>query len=168
MATDDFTHLPYRPCVGVFLLNRSGAVWVGRRLSKWAGDHSESMWQMPQGGIDEGETPRLAALRELHEEIGTNNAEIIAESRQWLTYDLPPEALGTALKGKYRGQKQKWFAMRFLGRDEDIDIAAKPGHKAEFDAWRWVQVRELPDLVVPFKRATYEAVVAEFGDLAAA
>lgn len=167
MAGDAFSHLPYRPCVGIFLLNSTGAVWVGRRLSKWDGDRSENMWQMPQGGIDEGESPRTAALRELDEEIGTSEARIIAESRQWLQYDLPPEALGTALKGKYRGQRQKWFAMRFLGRDEDIDIAAKPGHKAEFDAWRWAPVGELADLVVPFKRATYEAVVEEFGRLAA-
>ncbi|MGI9383595.1 MAG: RNA pyrophosphohydrolase [Methyloligellaceae bacterium] len=168
MATDPFARLPYRPCVGIFLLNRAGSVWIGRRLSKWDGDRSENMWQMPQGGIDAGETPRAAAFRELGEEIGTSNAEIIAESQHWLTYDLPPEALGTALKGKYRGQRQKWFAMRFQGRDEDIDIAAKPGHKAEFDAWRWAPVRELSGLVVPFKRATYEAVVAEFGKLAAA
>ena len=164
----DFAHLPYRPCVGIFLLNRSGQVWIGRRLSKWWGDQSDRMWQMPQGGIDEGEAPRDAALRELHEEVGTRHAEIVAESTRWLSYDLPPETLGVALKGRYRGQRQKWFAMRFQGRDHDIDISAKAGQKAEFDAWRWAPAQELPDLVVPFKRPVYEAIVEEFAPLAVA
>ncbi len=164
----EFAHLPYRSCVGIFLLNPAGQVWIGRRLSKWWNDQSEHMWQMPQGGIDQGETPRDAALRELQEETGTSDAEIVAECARWLSYDLPPDSLGVALKGKYRGQTQKWFAMRFQGRDDDIDIVPKPGQKAEFDAWRWAPADELPNLVVPFKRPVYEAVVEEFGPLAGA
>ena len=157
--------LPYRPCVGVTLINPDGLVWIGRRIPKWEKDGSDQLWQMPQGGIDEGESPREAAFRELGEEVGTENAEIVAESADWLTYDLPKEALGVALKGKYRGQKQKWFAMRFLGGDNDFDIAAKDGHKAEFDAWRWAPLEDLPNMVVPFKRAIYLALADEFSKL---
>ncbi|MDD3444326.1 MAG: RNA pyrophosphohydrolase, partial [Zavarzinia sp.] len=117
---------------------------------------------MPQGGIDEGEEPQTAALRELGEEIGTEKAEIIAESTDWLTYDLPAELVPQVWKGRYRGQRQKWYAMRFLGTDADIDIATK---HPEFAAWRWVEHQTLPDLIVPFKRSLYEAVVAEFAPL---
>jgi putative (di)nucleoside polyphosphate hydrolase len=121
--------------------------------------HGWSAWQMPQGGIDAGETPGQAALRELHEETGTDKAEILVESRQWLHYDLPPSIATTAWRGRYRGQKQKWFLMRFGGEDSDIDLG---WHKAEFDAWRWVLPAELPGLIVEFKRAVYVALLDEF------
>ena len=158
--------MPYRRAVGMLLFNHDGLAWVGRRVPKWEGDGGQHLWQMPQGGIDKGESPRDAALRELDEEIGTRRVEILAESKQWLSYDLPAEALGVAFKGKYRGQTLKWFAMRFEGSDADFDISERKGHKVEFDAWRWVALDQLPELVVPFKRAVYEAVVEEFGSLA--
>ncbi len=161
----DFSKLPYRPCVGIVLLNAQGLVWVGRRIPKWEGDASPSLWQMPQGGIDEGESPREAAIRELHEETGTTNAKVIAESSEWLNYDLPKDALGIGLKGKFRGQTQKWFAMRFLGRDEDFNIEAHTGAKAEFDDWKWVSLEETPKQIVAFKRPVYEALVKEFAGL---
>lgn len=152
-------NLPYRPCVGIMLINRAGLVWAGRRLPKWQGDRSAFIWQMPQGGINPGEKESLAALRELEEETGVRSVEIVAEAAEWFSYDLPEELLGVALKGRYRGQRQKWFAMRFLGDDSEIDITARNGHKAEFDAWRWTDVRALPQLVVPFKRRIYEEVL---------
>jgi putative (di)nucleoside polyphosphate hydrolase len=157
-APVDAEALPYRPCAGVMLINRAGLVWVGRRIDTPDG------WQLPQGGIDKGEAPHEAALRELAEEIGTTNAAIIGETQDWLTYDLPPELLGKAWKGRYRGQKQKWFACRFLGDDDEIDVhgVAHP----EFDAWRWVEAAALVDLIVPFKRGVYAALVAELGSLA--
>jgi putative (di)nucleoside polyphosphate hydrolase len=136
------------------LFNHVGRVLVARR-----GDRSEDAWQMPQGGIDAGESPRAAALRELREEIGTDRAEIVAESRDWLSYDLPPELVGKAWKGRYRGQRQKWFLMRFTGQDDDIDLAA---HDAEFDAWTWVPPESIVRLIVGFKLAVYTKVVAEF------
>jgi putative (di)nucleoside polyphosphate hydrolase len=145
--------LPYRPCVGVMLVNGEGRVFVGRRLD------TPNAWQMPQGGIDPGETPREAALRELGEEIGTANAEIVAETQGWLRYDLPPELVGKVWKGKYRGQEQKWVMARFTGADRDIDLATE---HPEFDAWQWVEPDDLVGLIVPFKRPIYEAVVAEF------
>lgn len=144
------------------LINRNGKVWVGRRVPKWAGDRSERMWQMPQGGIDEGEDARTAAFRELKEETGTDKASVIAESREWFHYDLPEEALGIALQGKYRGQSQKWYAMRFEGDDSDIDIEPQPGHRREFDDWKWVDIEALPELVVSFKRPIYEKLVELF------
>ena len=150
--------LPYRPCVGVMLFNREGLVFVGRRI-----DQTIEGWQMPQGGIDEGETPRQAALRELKEEVGTDHAEILAEHPDWLAYDLPRHLLGIALHGKYRGQRQKWIAMRFSGEDSDINIAtAEP----EFAQWKWLALESLPHMVVPFKRDTYNSVIAAFRDLA--
>ena len=149
----------YRLGVGVMLLNRAGHVFVAERIDY------PGAWQMPQGGIDAGEDPRQAAFRELEEEIGTAQAEIIAESRDWLTYDLPPEILGQVVwGGRYRGQKQKWFAMRFLGEDRDIDIA-KHTHP-EFSAWRWAPVDTLVDAIVPFKRDLYRQIVVELGHLA--
>ena len=157
--------LPYRPCVGVVLVNTAGLVWIGRRLPKWSEDKSAFIWQMPQGGIDKDEPPRAAAIRELEEETGVRSAEIIAESANWLTYDLPDHLMGVALKGKYRGQTQKWFVMRFFGADSEICIEARNGHKQEFDSWRWAPLPELPDLIVPFKRGIYESLIAEFGNL---
>jgi len=138
------------------LLNREGRVFVGRRIDM---PHGWSAWQMPQGGIDAGETPGQAALRELHEETGTDKAEILAESRQWLHYDLPASIATTAWGGRFRGQKQKWFLMRFGGEESDIDLGR---HEAEFDAWRWVLPAELPGLIVEFKRAVYVALLDEF------
>jgi putative (di)nucleoside polyphosphate hydrolase len=154
--------LPYRPCVGIMLINRAGLVWVGRRRPKWAGDAMDCIWQMPQGGIVSGEAERAAALRELEEETGVRSVELLAEAPTWLTYDLPDELLGIALKGRYRGQRQKWFAMRFIGDEDEIDIAPRGGHKAEFDDWRWADAARLPDLIVPFKRQIYCDVVREF------
>lgn len=150
--------LPYRQGVGLMLFNPAGLVWVGRRL-----DQTVEAWQMPQGGIDEGETPEQAALRELEEEIGTASAVIVGESEGWLTYDLPPDLVGVAWKGRYRGQKQKWFALRFTGSDDEIKI---DGEHPEFAEWRWVPFDRLIDLIVPFKRDLYAEVTAEFADLA--
>jgi putative (di)nucleoside polyphosphate hydrolase len=152
--------LPYRPGVGLLLLNARGQALVAQRL-----DMPSAAWQMPQGGIDPGETPRQAALRELREEVGTDKVEIIAESRDWIRYDLPADLAAKLWAGRYRGQEQKWFALRFLGTDADIDIAtAEP----EFSAWRWAELAELPDLIVPFKRDLYRRLIAEFADVVAA
>lgn len=150
--------LPYRPCVGLMLLNRAGQVFVGKRL-----DQTVEGWQMPQGGIDPGEDPPGAALRELREETGTDKADIIGEMKDWITYDLPPHLIGVAFHGRYRGQRQKWFCLRFRGQDADIDLAT---HEPEFSQWRWVGMDQLPELIVPFKRDTYRAVIAAFRDLA--
>ena len=146
--------LPYRPCVGAMLFNREGLVFVGKRI-----DQTVEGWQMPQGGIDDGEGPRQAALRELMEEAGTDKAEIIAELPDWLYYDLPEHLIGVAFHGKFKGQKQRWFLMRFTGQDNDIDLTA---HEPEFSDWQWFGLDELPSLIVPFKRPTYEAVIAGF------
>lgn len=162
-TTSDPESLPYRPCVGVMLINAAGLVWVGNRIQE-VDTGSPLTWQMPQGGVDEGEAPDVAAFRELREETGVTQAHIIGQTRDWLTYDLPPHLLGIALKGKYRGQKQKWFAMRFTGRDSDIDLMAD-AHQ-EFSEWAWVPVAELVELIVPFKRSVYEQIVAELGPLA--
>ncbi|MEQ8355306.1 MAG: RNA pyrophosphohydrolase [Kiloniellaceae bacterium] len=160
LAPEDIEKLPYRPCVGMLLLNAEGRVFVGRRID--SAKEADNIWQMPQGGIDKGETPVQAVLRELEEEIGTNKAVIVAESRQWLRYDLPPHLVGKIWKGRYRGQDQRWFALRFLGVDADINLATK---HPEFDAWQWVDLEDLPQMVIPFKRDTYLAVVAEFREL---
>ena len=146
----------YRPGVGIMLLNGEGLVFVGRRIDMPAG---LAAWQMPQGGIDPGETPRQAALRELKEEVGTDKAEILAESAVWHHYDLPPEIAGRMWRGRYRGQRQKWFAMHFTGIDADIDPATE---HPEFDAWEWVSPERLPELIVPFKRQIYLDVLEEF------
>ena len=161
----DPANLPYRPCVGIVLLNADALVWVGRRIPKWEGDASPSLWQMPQGGIDKGESPREAALRELEEETGSAHAEVVAECPRWLTYDLPKEALGLGLKGKYRGQTQRWFAMRYLGQDSDFNIDAPLGAKAEFDAWDWVTLGEACNRIVAFKRPVYDELLEEFAAL---
>jgi putative (di)nucleoside polyphosphate hydrolase len=162
-----FENLPYRPCVATLVLNRAGRVFIGRRID--GPEHSDAthVWQMPQGGIDAGEDPWPAALRELHEETSIRSVERLGEIADWLTYDIPREIAGRAWNGKYRGQTQKWYALRFTGSDSEIDIAAPGGgHKPEFVEWRWEPMRNLPDLVVPFKRAIYERVVREFGRLA--
>lgn len=164
--SDNAADMPYRPCVGIMLINGAGRVWLGRRIPKWIGDRSAYIWQMPQGGIDRGEEPLMAAFRELHEETGVTSAEVIGEIPGWLSYDLPPSLLGIALKGRYRGQRQRWFAMRFTGEDSEIDIRPRRGLKAEFDAWRWAAMEEVPHDIVSFKRAIYDEVVRTFGPLA--
>ncbi len=150
--------LPYRPCVGIMLLNAAGQAFVGKRI-----DQSVESWQMPQGGIDDGESPRDAALRELREETGTTKARIVGELEDWVTYDLPDHLIGVALHGKYRGQRQKWFAMRFTGQDSDIDLYAG---EPEFSDWKWVGLEDLLSLIVPFKRPSYETVIAGLRHLA--
>jgi len=163
------TDLPYRPCVGVMVLNDAGLVWAGRRIRESATEMEGAtmLWQMPQGGIDEGEDPLEAARRELHEETGMRSVSYLAETPGWITYDLPEHLIGKALKGRYRGQKQKWFAFRFEGEESEIAINPPPGgHEPEFDAWAWKPMEELPELIVPFKRRVYEEVVAAFRHLA--
>jgi putative (di)nucleoside polyphosphate hydrolase len=150
------------------VLNRPGLVFVGRRSSGPEHIDATHVWQMPQGGIDEHEDPYQAALRELYEETNIRSVEKLGEVADWLAYDLPRDIVGEAWGGKYRGQKQKWYALRFTGTESEIDIAAPGGHNPEFIDWRWVAMSELPDLVVPFKRQIYERVVQEFGKLAKA
>jgi putative (di)nucleoside polyphosphate hydrolase len=148
--------LPYRPCAGVMLINADGKVFVGQRM-----DSTLEAWQMPQGGIDPDEDAQTAALRELGEETGVaaEHAELIAEAPGEFTYDLPPELIGKVWKGKWRGQRQRWFLYRFLGTDADIDIATE--HQ-EFRAWRWLDPADLPSMIVPFKKALYQDVLAAF------
>ncbi|CDN56262.1 (Di)nucleoside polyphosphate hydrolase [Neorhizobium galegae bv. officinalis bv. officinalis str. HAMBI 1141] len=163
--------LPYRPCVGIMVLNRAGLVWAGRRISEGNSEYdgSPQLWQMPQGGIDKGEDPLPAAYRELYEETGMRSVTLLAEAQDWINYDLPAHLIGIGLKGKYRGQTQRWFAFRFDGDESEIAINPPPGgHAPEFDAWEWKPMAELPSLIVPFKRAVYDQVVAEFTHLAEA
>jgi putative (di)nucleoside polyphosphate hydrolase len=155
----DPASLPYRPCAGMMLLNARGEIFVGKRI-----DQTVEAWQMPQGGIDEGEDPAVAALRELEEEIGTRNVEIVGEYPGWLNYDLPDHLIGLKWDGRYRGQTQKWFAMRFLGDDREIDLRTR--HE-EFSEWKWVGADQLLKMIVPFKRPIYELVFAEFAGLIA-
>lgn len=156
--------LPYRLCVGAALFSLEGRVLVARRADLPNAEGAAGGWQMPQGGMDEGENPREAVLRELAEEVGTCDARIIGEHPDWLTYDLPPELLGRALGGRYRGQRQRWFALRFEGRDEDIRLDLDP--HPEFDAWRWAMLDELPGLAAPFKQAIYEVIARSFASFA--
>lgn len=156
--------LPYRPNVGAVLFARDGRVLIARRADMPNAEGPAAGWQLPQGGLDEGEDPRLAVMRELAEEIGTDRAEIIGEHPDWLTYDLPPELVGVAWKGRWRGQTQKWFALRFTGRDADIRLDADP--HPEFDAWRWAALDELPGLAVGFKRPIYEVLARDFARFA--
>ena len=150
--------LPYRPCAGAMLVNADGLVFVAKRI-----DTPGEAWQMPQGGIDEGEEPTKAVIREVLEEIGTDKVEIISESSKWRKYDLPDELIGKIWGGKYRGQRQKWFLLRFIGVDADIDIEAHD--PPEFNDWKWVSIEETVDLIVPFKRQLYADIVAEFRPL---
>lgn len=156
--------LPYRPCVGVMLLNAKGEALIGRRSGGAEHVDATHEWQMPQGGIDEGEDIYKAALRELYEETSVKSVEKLGEIGDWLSYDLPPVISAQAWKGKYRGQTQKWFALRFTGKEKEIDVLAPGGgkHKAEFTDWRWEPMKNLPELVIPFKRKIYERVVEEF------
>ena len=146
--------LPYRPCVGVMLINPAGLILAGRRI-----DSTAEAWQMPQGGIDEGEKPRTAALRELWEETGVTAdlVELVEKAKGWVTYDLPPELLGRVWGGKYRGQRQKWFLFRFLGSDDQVNIASE---HPEFSQWRWIGAEEMLAAIVPFKRAVYAQGIA--------
>ena len=161
----------YRPCVGITLFNRQGLVFIGRRRNRRSMDSIAPghEWQMPQGGIDHGEEPRAAALRELREETSVSSVSFMAEVPEWLSYDLPTDISRKVMKGRFRGQTQKWFAFRFEGSDDEINID-KPagGHKPEFDAWRWERIERLPELIIPFKRDVYVAVVDAFRPLAAA
>lgn len=164
----DAADLPYRPCVGVLVFNAAGLVWAGHRKAAPNSEEEGSgqLWQMPQGGIDEGEDPEMAALRELYEETGISSVRPLGSTAGWLTYDLPPHLLGKALKGRYRGQKQMWFAYRFEGEESEIRIDPPPdGHAAEFDAWEWKKLEDMPRLIVPFKRDLYQRLVAEFRHL---
>lgn len=148
--------LPYRPCAGVVLMNADGLIFAGHRI-----DNSADAWQMPQGGIDKGEDPREAALRELWEETGVSPelCEVVAETPDWVTYDLPPEMLGKIWKGKYCGQRQKWFLLQFNGQDSDVNIETD---HPEFDAWRWLSPDEIVAKIVPFKRDVYRQVFDAF------
>ncbi len=156
MTPQEIARLPYRRCVGVMLANPAGEVFVGQRI-----DNDAPAWQMPQGGIDAGEGVRDAALRELWEETGVtpDKVRIEAETAGWLRYDLPHDLVPRIWKGRYRGQEQKWVLMRFLGQDADVNIATD---HPEFSRWRWLPPADLPAHIVPFKRAVYDAVLAEF------
>ena len=151
--------LPYRPCVGIVLINRDGRAFIGRRIDGPEHVDLQHAWQMPQGGIDAGEDPWPAALRELREETNIRSVERLGEIAEWLRYDIPRELIGQAWKGKYRGQMQKWFALRFTGSDDDIDLDTD---HPEFNAWKWVPAQDLPKLIVPFKRQLYLDILAEF------
>ena len=162
-----YEDLPYRPCAGLCVINRKGLVFVGRRTDGPEHVDRTHVWQMPQGGIDDGEKPYPAALRELYEETSIKSVEKLGEVRGWLVYDIPKKIGSKAWKGKYRGQTQKWYALRFTGKDSEIDVENPGGgHDPEFVEWRWVPMADLPDLVVPFKRKTYERVVKAFSRFA--
>ena len=164
--TVDIESLPYRPCVGALVLNASGLAFIGRRTKGPEHVDATHAWQLPQGGIDPGEDPAVAVKRELFEETSIHSVEIIAEASEWFSYDIPRDVVGQAWKGKYRGQTQKWFALRFTGADSEINVLEPGGgHKAEFSEWKWERLEHLPDLIVPFKRPVYERVVAAFRHL---
>jgi putative (di)nucleoside polyphosphate hydrolase len=156
--------LPLRSCVGIVLINRDGLVWAGRRVPKWFADPSAYVWQMPQGGLEPGESPRQAALRELAEETSVHSVEILAEDDDWLAYELPEPLVGVALKGRYRGQRLRWFAMRFTGTDAEIDIRPGAGLKAEFDAWCWERPERIIELTIAHKQELYRTVMERFAE----
>lgn len=166
-----YANMPYRPCVGVSLFNPDGLVFVGRRRPDKGPEYRDPVyeWQMPQGGIDPGEDPYRAALRELFEETNIRSTRLIAEAPDWYNYDLPVGAMGRAFKGRYRGQTQKWFALAFTGDESEIDVRAPGGgaHRPEFIEWKWERLERLPDLIIPFKRGVYENVVRVFSPYAA-
>lgn len=163
----DRDSLPYRDCVGIAVFNTAGQVFIGRRAAREVSTELDAPWQMPQGGIDSGEDPLRAALRELHEETSISSVSLLAEAPEWIYYDLPDAALGIALRGKFRGQRQRWFAFAFTGQDSEIDVTSPGGGKfaAEFDAWRWEKLSRTPSLIVPFKKPAYEQVAAAFADI---
>ncbi len=168
--SDGNATLPFRPCVGIMLLNAKGLVFIGRRLQLSRKDDSAEpfAWQMPQGGIDRGEEPLEAAERELFEETSVRTATLLAESPKWYQYDLPQDPHGRSFRGRYRGQTQKWFAFRFEGDESEINVHHPAnGLKAEFSQWRWEKMDRLPELIIPFKRAVYEQVVDAFRHLTA-
>ena len=154
LPTAPYEQRPYRPCVGIFLLNNDGLVFAGRRI-----DSRAEAWQMPQGGIDAGESPLQACMREMREEIGTNTAELVSQHDDWLYYDIPLPLADRLWQGRYKGQKQKWMALRFTGDDADINIATE---EPEFCEWKWLSPHDLVDLAVPFKRDVYQNVLAAF------
>jgi len=164
----DYENLPYRPCVGIMLVNAKGLVFIGRRFGGGP-EHVDNThsWQMPQGGVDEGEDTYKAALRELYEETNVRSVKKLGASKGWLKYDIPRTIVGQAWKGKYRGQKQKWYALRFTGKDSEIDVEHPgSGHKPEFNEWRWEKVEGLTDLIIPFKQDVYGRVIEELGKYA--
>ena len=158
-----YENLPYRPCVGMAVFNKQGRLFIGRRLDGPEHVDATHVWQMPQGGLDPDEDPWQAALRELYEETNITSVEKLAESKEWYSYDIPREIVGQAWKGKYRGQTQKWFALRFVGKESEIDVKNPAGgHEPEFVEWRWEKAERVPALVVPFKRNVYDQVLKEF------
>ncbi len=170
-SSNKISYKPYRPCAGVALFNKEGKVFVGRRndlpASELAGQKIQYPWQMPQGGIDRNEDALTAAIRELREETSVVSAQLITEAESWLTYDFPPEVAKKLMKGKFRGQRQMWFAMLFTGDDSEINILAPDGgaHKPEFYEWRWEKLENLPDLVIPFKHEIYVQLAQWFADI---
>jgi putative (di)nucleoside polyphosphate hydrolase len=161
-----YDDLPYRTCVGMMLINAAGLVFIGRRAGGPEHVDATHVWQMPQGGVDPGEDTWEAAKRELFEETSVRSVQKVGEISDWLTYDIPRTVAGRAWKGRYRGQRQKWYAMKFTGKDSEIDVLSPGnGHKPEFIKWRWEPMQNLPDLIVPFKRPVYERVVKEFTGL---
>jgi putative (di)nucleoside polyphosphate hydrolase len=166
----DLAQMNYRPCVGVALFNAEGHVFAGRRRPDRGTDSRDQHyeWQMPQGGIDSGEDPYLAAVRELYEETNIRSIQLLGEAPDWYRYDLPSEIMGRALKGRFRGQTQKWFAFRFTGAESEIDVVHPGGgaHRPEFVAWKWERLEAMPELIVPFKRGVYEQVARVFAPFA--
>lgn len=169
MTPAEFAALPYRPCVGIMLLNAAGLVWVGRRADEDQVEHVAPghVWQMPQGGVDPGEDLLAAAKRELWEETNVRSVSLLAEAPDWYAYDIPRDVVGAKWKHKWRGQTQKWFAFRFEGDEREIDVLNPPQGGVEFAEWRWERMERLPELIIPFKRPVYEKVVAAFRHLGA-